>query len=240
MRILCVDDEPLALDELRYLIQEITPEAEVETTETIKGALLAFLTTPFDLVFLDIHLNNESGLQLAAAIQTMAKKPFFVFATAYDQYAVKAFELEALDYILKPYDPKRVKEVLQKAEKALSRQTYLTPEPASLDTLPVKVDDRYIMVNIMDILAVEASGKNLILHTRLTDYTIPESLKSFVSKLPKGAFLQVHRSFYIQYKKIVQIDSWFNQTYLAVFSNGLKVPVSRTYVKEFKDKVGII
>ncbi len=239
MNILCVDDEPLALDELHYLIREAAPGTSVQTAESIKEALLAFLTTSFDLVFLDIHLNNESGLQLAEAIQAMEKRPLFVFATAYDQYAVKAFELEAFDYILKPYDPQRVKEVLQKVEKFLSDRAFPSAGPVQAGTIPIKIDDRYLMIRVMDILAVEASGKTLILHTRSGDHTLSESLKSFAARLPREIFLQVHRSFYIQYQEIVQIDSWFNQTYLAVLSNGLKVPVSRTYVKEFKERVGL-
>ncbi len=240
MRILCVDDEPLALDELSFLIREANPEAEVKTAETIKSALMAFLSVNFDLVFLDIHLNNESGLQVAEAIRSMERKPLFVFATAYDQYAVKAFELEAFDYILKPYDPQRIREVLEKAEKQLSAHQLPTQKTTRLDTIPIKLDDHFLMVKVLDILAVEANGKNLILHMHKNDYTIAESLKGFAAKLPKDAFLQVHRSFYIQYKEISQIDSWFNQTYVAVLSNGLKVPVSRTYVQEFREKVGIV
>ena len=104
MNILIVDDEPLARNELSYLLNQSTEIKDIQEADSIEEALEKLLQYPVDLVFLDIHLTDESGLILADKINRMSHPPILIFATAYDEYAVQAFEHEARDYLLKPFE----------------------------------------------------------------------------------------------------------------------------------------
>lgn len=116
LRILVVDDEPLARNELKYLLNEIDSTLLVDEADSVEETLTALISETYDLLFLDINLINESGLELAQKINKMKQPPKIVFATAHDSYAVKAFELNALDYILKPFEQKRIAVALDKAK----------------------------------------------------------------------------------------------------------------------------
>lgn len=119
LRILVVDDEPLARNELKYLLNEIDSTLLVDEADSVEETLTALISETYDLLFLDINLINESGLELAQKINKMKQPPKIVFATAHDSYAVKAFELNALDYILKPFEQKRIAVALDKAKTSI-------------------------------------------------------------------------------------------------------------------------
>ena len=110
MKAIIVDDEPLARNELRYLLTEIQPFEQISEAETIQETLELLLFDTYDVVFLDINLMDESGLDMASKINQMANHPHIIFATAHDNFAVKAFELNATDYILKPFEKSRIEQ----------------------------------------------------------------------------------------------------------------------------------
>lgn len=103
MKALIIDDEPLARNELTYLLNEIGGFEEINEAENVKETLEALLINQYDIIFLDVNLMDENGIELGAKIQKMKEPPAIIFATAHDQYAVQAFELNATDYILKPF-----------------------------------------------------------------------------------------------------------------------------------------
>ena len=121
MKAIIVDDEPLARNELRYLLNEIRHFETIDESETISETLELLLYDDYDVIFLDINLMDESGLALAEKLK-MKRQPFIIFATAHDTYAVKAFELNAIDYILKPFEQQRIAQALSKVESALTMQ----------------------------------------------------------------------------------------------------------------------
>lgn len=108
MKALIIDDEPLARNELTYLLNEIGGFEEINEAENVKETLEALLINQYDIIFLDVNLMDENGIELGAKIQKMKEPPAIIFATAHDQYAVQAFELNATDYILKPFGQKRM------------------------------------------------------------------------------------------------------------------------------------
>ena len=108
MKTLIVDDEPLARNELHYLLNEISGFNVIDEAENIEETLEKLLSETYDLVFLDINLMDESGIDLAQKIKKMKQPPHIIFATAHDTFAVKAFELDAIDYILKPFELERI------------------------------------------------------------------------------------------------------------------------------------
>ena len=135
MRVLIVDDEPLARDELAYLLGKCEGVSAITQADSIEEALGTMLEDPVDLIFLDIHLTNESGLSLAAKINKLKKPPMIIFATAYDDYAVKAFELNATDYVLKPFELDRIQQAVKKAYGQYRKQQIEEPEtPKQKDT----------------------------------------------------------------------------------------------------------
>ena len=244
MRVLIVDDEPLARDELAYLLGQCEGVSAIAQADSIEEALGTMLEDPVDLIFLDIHLTNESGLSLAAKINKLKKPPMIIFATAYDDYAVKAFELNATDYVLKPFELERIQQAVKKAYGQYRKQQIGEPEPAKrqdtgLQVLPIQMDERIYMLQVPEIIAIGIENGETTIYTKNMDYIIHEPLSALEKKIGGHPFLRVHRAFLINLKEIKEIQPWFNHTFQLTMSNGLKIPVSRSYMKEFKGKVGI-
>src|SRR5699024_8482462 len=128
MHALIVDDEPLARNELSYLLKQTDEISAIEEADSIEEALEKLLQEKIDIAFLDIHLTEESGLTLADKMNQMTNPPIIVFATAYDEYAIEAFERDARDYLLKPFEQKRVKQTVQRAKAILSGKEKKTKE----------------------------------------------------------------------------------------------------------------
>lgn len=244
MRVLIVDDEPLARDELAYLLGKCEGVSAIAQAESIEEALGTMLEDPVDLIFLDIHLTNESGLSLAGKINKLKKPPMIIFATAYDDYAVKAFELNATDYVLKPFELERIQQAVKKAYGQYRKQQNGESEtPKRKDTglqvLPIQMDERIYMLQVPEIIAIGIENGETTIYTKNMEYIIHEPLSALEKKIGGHPFLRVHRAFLINLKEIKEIQPWFNHTFQLTMSNGLKIPVSRSYMKEFKEKVGI-
>ena len=244
MRVLIVDDEPLARDELAYLLGKCEGVRAISQADSIEEALGTMLEDPVDLIFLDIHLTNESGLSLAEKINKLKKPPLIIFATAYDDYAVKAFELNATDYVLKPFELERVQQAVKKAYGQYRKQQVREAEPAKqlaagLQVLPIQMDERIYMLRVPEIIAIGVDNGETTIYTKNMTYIIHEPLNALEKKIGGHPFLRVHRAFVINLTEIKEIQPWFNHTFQLTVSNGLKIPVSRSYMKEFKEKVGI-
>lgn len=244
MRVLIVDDEPLARNELAYLLGQCEGVSAIAQADSIEEALGTMLEDPVDLIFLDIHLTNESGLSLAAKINKLKKPPMIIFATAYDDYAIKAFELNATDYVLKPFELERIQQAVKKAYGQYSKQQIgelETPKrkDTGLQVLPIQMDERIYMLQVPEIIAIGIENGETTIYTKNMEYIIHEPLSALEKKIGGHHFLRVHRAFLINLKEIKEIQPWFNHTFQLTMSNGLKIPVSRSYMKEFKEKVGI-
>lgn len=244
MRILIVDDEPLARDELAYLLGQCEGVSAIAQADSIEEALGTMLEEPVDLIFLDIHLTNESGLSLAGKINKLKKPPLIIFATAYDDYAVKAFELNATDYVLKPFELERIQQAVKKAYGQYQKGPIKELEPpkqndAGFQVLPIQMDERIYMLQIPEIIAIGVENGETTIYTKNMTYIIHEPLSALEKKVGGHTFLRVHRAFLINLKEIKEIQPWFNHTFQLTMSNGLKIPVSRSYMKDFKGKVGI-
>ncbi|WP_025729298.1 LytR/AlgR family response regulator transcription factor [Atopobacter phocae] len=239
MNILCVDDEVLALNELSYLILQAEPTALIEQVTTIQEAQQKLLTKPYDLLFLDIHLTNESGLDLAQVVRLMPKAPLIVFATAYHEYALKAFELEAMDYVLKPFEQEKIMSVLLKAKQYLNKNQPTVKEVAQMESkrIPIKTQESIQLVNPEAICFVEAVDGGIKVYTNKQVYFVNETLKHFEQRLPEEIFMRIHRSYVVQVAQIQTIEPWFNQTYQLTLTNGEKVQVSRSYLPTFRKRL---
>ncbi|HEO5266639.1 TPA: response regulator transcription factor LtdR [Streptococcus agalactiae] len=242
MKVLVVDDEPVARNELIYLLNKYDSNLVIAEAHDMATALAILLRETFDVALLDIHLRDDSGLQLAEYINKMPKPPLLIFATAYDQYAIQAFEYDARDYLLKPYDFDRLKQAMDRVKGALSTSTIIesvTSGPLFKQQYPLTVEDRIYLVSADDILLIEAMQGKLIIQTPDKNYEIDGSLQQWQDKLPSSQFVRVHRSYIVNINAIKTIEPWFNQTLQLHLCNKITVPVSRANVKPLKQMLGI-
>ncbi|OHQ46985.1 response regulator transcription factor LytR [Staphylococcus sp. HMSC070D07] len=252
MNILIVDDEPLARNELHYLLDNIPTVKHVEEAENISETLEHLLYASFDAVFLDINLMDESGIDLAEKIKKMQHAPYIIFATAHDTFAVKAFELNATDYILKPFEQQRIEQTIEKIARtkqyvnSSADQNKLEPQNhQNINThtkqtvLPIEVDERIHVLNVEDIVAVTVNNGITTIHSVNQDYQTSEKLNYYEKKLPTTQFLKIHRSTIINKLHIKTVEHWFNYTYQLTMTSDIKLQVSRSYMKTFKQEIGI-
>ena len=238
MKVIIVEDEILAQQELSWLIKE---HSQMEIVSTFDDGLdvLKFLQhNKVDALFLDINIPSLDGVLLAQNISQFAHKPFIVFITAWKEHAVEAFELEAFDYILKPYQESRIINMLQKLETAFQQQSGTgasSPAVRENDTINLIKDERIIVTSIHDIYYAEAHEKMTFVYTRRDEFVMPMNITEFCSKLPAAHFFRCHRSYCVNLDKIREIEPWFNNTYILRLRDlDFQVPVSRSKVKEFR------
>lgn len=243
LRAYIVDDEPLARDEIKYLLIRSKQVEMIGESDSLEDAVTNITKLKPDLVFLDIELAEDSGLSLAKQLENLDPTPAIVFATAYDEYALQAFELNAVDYILKPFDEDRIQKSLEKIGRMQKIGSKDIPSESSLKSdrtgkIAVIVDERIILLAYADILYLESSEGKCTIKTLEQEYIVSEALVALEKKLDKTYFLRVHRSFIVNVDHIDEIEPWFNSTYNLIMKNKSKVPVSRTYVKELKQQLG--
>ncbi|WP_407731389.1 LytR/AlgR family response regulator transcription factor [Pseudocitrobacter faecalis] len=240
MKVIIVEDEILAQQELTWLIKE---HSQMEIVGTFDDGLdvLRFLQhNKVDAIFLDINIPSLDGVLLAQSISQFAHKPFIVFITAWKEHAVEAFELEAFDYILKPYQESRIISMLQKLQSAwqqLAGGSTAIPGTTARenDTINLIKDERIIVTSINDIYYAEAHEKMTFVYTKRESYVMPMNITEFCSKLPATHFFRCHRSYCVNLDKIREIEPWFNNTYILRLRDlDFQVPVSRSKVKEFR------
>ncbi|WP_027712304.1 LytR/AlgR family response regulator transcription factor [Dickeya chrysanthemi] len=240
MKAIIVEDEFLAQQELGWLIKQ---HSQIEVDAVFDDGLdvLKYLQdNRVDVIFLDINIPSLDGVMLAKNINQFADKPLIVFITAYKNHAVEAFELEAFDYILKPYHETRIVGMLQKLEAAWQQQQ-LPAHPSSDSNRPAPMtinlvkDKRIIVTNIHDIYYAESHEKLTFVYTRRDEFVMSMNITEFCSRLPEAYFFRCHRSYCVNLSKIREIEPWFNNTYILKLSDlDFQVPVSRSKVREFR------
>lgn len=239
MKAIIVEDEFLAQQELTYLINKhsnITIEA---TFEDGLDVLKYLQNHQVDAIFLDINIPSLDGVLLAQNISKFTHRPSIVFITAYKEHAVEAFEIEAFDYILKPYHEARIITMLQKLEALHNRpvpsQEPSTPANRTSHSINLIKDERIIVTDINDIYYAAADEKVTRVYTRREEFVMPMNITEFYQRLPEEFFFRCHRSYCVNLSKIREIVPWFNNTYILRLSDlDFEVPVSRSKVKAFR------
>lgn len=242
IRAVLVDDEPLAIQELEYILSKVSYVEIVRTfTDAIEALAFIRMEEP-DVVFMDIDMPQLSGIQLTEQLKTDGVKTKVIYATAYDTFAIKAFDQSALDYLLKPYDADRIYAALLKVKHLLSASTTEKQNNAArlLERLPVWIGEKMILVHIDEIVLCSIENNRTTIRTEKATYETNESLASLESKLPQVKFIRTHRAYIVNLTKIREISPYFNNT-LALKLEGCKeeIPVSRNYLKSFKVALNI-
>lgn len=237
LKAIIVEDEYLAREELEYLVKS---HSEIDIVASFEDGLEAFKYLQdheVDVVFLDIQIPSIDGLLLAKNLHKSTHPPHVVFVTAYKEFAVEAFELEAFDYILKPYNEPRIISLLQKIEQAERQAPKPQYEAASNASRTVNLvkGERIIVTPCEQIYYAEADEKLTYVYTRTDRYVMQMTISEFVSRLPAEGFFRCHRSYCVNINKIREIVPWFNSTYLIRLHDlSFEVPVSRSNIKAFR------
>lgn len=233
MNCVIVDDEYPAIEELRYFIQSFTDIKIIkEFTDAIEA--LQFLEKNYvDVIFLDISIPKLDGISLGKIIKRFSRNMKIIFITAYREYAAEAFEIEAFDYLLKPFSEERIINTLKRLEKA-------SDEKNTLSRITLWKDNKMVVINTEDIIYCESDERDTIIYIQDDKYRTRMSISEFHKKLPKELFFKTHRSYIVNINKITEIIPWFNNTYiLKVKGLEFKIPVSRNNIADFKHIMGI-
>jgi two-component system, LytTR family, response regulator len=241
IRALIVDDEPLARERLRTLLEA---EEDIEVVgECLDGltAVDAIRELEPDLVFLDMQMPELDGIGVVNHIGAGAM-PSVIFVTAYDQFAVQAFDAHAVDYILKPFDEERFRTAVQRARHTLrtrtvdgdldSRLAELLSDlrrPRFLERLAVKTGGKIVFIRTDDIDWVGAEGNYARIHTGGRTYLIRETMNMLESKLDPNRFLRVHRSTIVNTDAIAELEPLFQGDYVVILRDGTRLTSSRGY-----------
>ncbi len=237
MRIAVIDDERPARRELIHQILDVLPDSVIEEADSGASGIELISRQPFDLLFLDINLNDMEGTTLAAAAKKILPKAQIVFATAYSQYAVKAFELGVDNYILKPFDPDRVRRVLEKCRK----ETEAPASPLSSGKLAINSNRKILLLDIQQIVYLETEGRGCIVHTACGDYTDNQLLGEFEKKLLPHGFFRIHKSYLVNLNYISEMFPWANNS-MALRMQGFEqniLPVGREKIKNLRQLLGV-
>ncbi|MBP1932116.1 LytR/AlgR family response regulator transcription factor [Ammoniphilus resinae] len=242
IRVYLVEDEPFARDELKYLLSRVNPVQIIGEAEDMEEAFAEIQQLEPDILFLDIHLAEGTGLDLAVKVGELEKPPFIVFATAYDEYALQAFELNAVDYITKPFSEERIRQTIEKVKQWLEVRPKEVGNKAvsekSKSKLAISIDGRIILLDIGKIAYIGTENRQVIIKTLDHSYTVDIPLYELTRKFEDYSFLRVHRGFIVNTEYITEVEPWFNGAYQLILQDGSKIPVSRSYVKEVRDFFG--
>jgi two-component system LytT family response regulator len=242
IRTLIVDDEPLARERIKRFL---TSERDLELIgECVEGreAVAAIQTLKPDLVFLDVQIPELDGFGVVKAIG-IAEMPAVIFVTAYDRYALQAFDVNALDYLLKPYNRERFRKAVERAraqlsngakgelnERLLSLLENFKPEPPRhLERLMIKSSGRVFFLRTEELDWIEAEGNYLRVHAGRESHLLRETMNRLASKLDPDKFLRIHRSTLVNIERIKELQPLFSGDYVVILRDGKQLTLSRSY-----------
>lgn len=236
---LIVEDEYLAREELSFMIREHSTINIVAALEDGLEAFKYLQEHEVDVIFLDINIPSIDGLLLARNLHKSSKPPLVVFVTAYKEFAVDAFEVEAFDYILKPYNETRIISLLHKLENQAAQPARVSSPvvvPTPVRTVNLSKGESIIVTQCDDIYYAEAEEKLTWVYTATDRFMMSMTLSEFIARLPAEGFFRCHRSFCVNIQKIREIAPWFNSTYLIkLYDLKAEIPVSRSHTKAFRE-----
>ena len=226
---LIIDDEPLAINVIKNHIKEIDNINVIDTFNSAIDALNFMKSNTVDLLFLDINMPLLDGLDF---IKSLDKKPMIIITTAYSEYAIKTYELEVLDYLVKPISFPRFLKAVNRAFKEFNPSLTSNLNIAKRAHIFIKVDKKKMQKIYLDeILIIESLRDYLKIKTITNKYIIHSTLSSFTEKLPSNNFIRIHRSFTIAIDKIEAVQG------NSVEIDGIKYVIGRSYIEHVKNRI---
>ncbi len=245
IKTIIIEDEAPARDILKYYLKDF-PEIDIiaECADGFSGLKAISFSKP-DLVFLDIQMPRLSGFEL---IEVMTEKPAIIFTTAYDQFAIKAFELNAVDYLLKPFPKERLHDAVNKAiknigiskAKEMPSSTILEKRPKSpepLNRIVVRKGNAINLIPVDQLKYVEAQDDYVMVYHSAGKALKQQTMKYYEENLPEKEFVRIHRSYIVSVQEINRIEPYGKDNHVAILKSGEKLPVSRSGYKHLKDEL---
>jgi two-component system, LytTR family, response regulator len=258
--VMLIDNDPLARQRIRQFLREYEECTIVGECDGGRAAVAHIRALHPDLIFLDLQMPDVNGLEVLAALEPH-ERPLVVFVTTHDENALRAFQVHALDYLVKPFDRERFREAYQRARaraisqaqqghhvrlSALLAEAGLvsngTPAAAarSPDRIVIKTGTRVLFLDPTEIDWVEAAGNYVRLHVGSQEYIVRESITRLEATLRPHRFARVHRSSIVNLNRVRELRPWFSGEMIIVMQNGTEVKLSRTYRKELERRVHIL
>ncbi len=250
--VLVVDDEPPAQRELCYLISQVQGFDIVGVAGSGAEALKLFRSLRPGVVFLDIQMYDINGINLAGKMKDMDSDVMIVFATAHDSYAVQAYDLNAADYLVKPYSQDRVDRTLARVaaavrlreeDKKYSRLVeMLKPSNAGTSKICAESGGRWCVIDSRDIVYVTVENRKTVIKLNSRKLISSYTLQELADKLDSNRFLRIHRAFLVNIEYVKEVIPWFKGSYKLVMGDdqGSELPVSRGHARILKEKLGLV
>jgi two-component system LytT family response regulator len=236
IKTLLIDDEPLATRELQTMLKDFSDIELIGTAENVTDAIQKIQTLQPQLIFLDINMPGKSGFDL---LEELDDAPLVIFVTAYDEYAIKAFEVNALDYLLKPVNAQRLGAAIDKIRKQVNRPVQ-TEKAVSMDKrIFIKDGERCYFVPLSEVFLIESVGNYARFYYQHHKPLLHKSLNYLENRLPDTHFFRAGRQQIININFIKNISPHFNHTLQVELENGLKVDISQRQSVRFKELMGL-
>jgi two-component system LytT family response regulator len=254
IRVIIVDDELLGRTVIREMLRREPDFTVVGECANGHEAIAAINVERPELIFLDVQMPELDGFDVLAALDA-EQLPLVIFVTAYDQYAVSAFEVHAVDYLLKPFDRERFGKALQRAKEQLQRE-HLNQAPADvsqrilalleeqrakpkyLERLVIKTNGRIFFLKTEEIDWISAEGNYVNLHIKRDSYLLRETISHLESQLDPRRFARIHRSQIVNLDRIRELHHWSHGEYKVILHNGEELMLSRSYREKLHDLLG--
>jgi DNA-binding LytR/AlgR family response regulator len=233
LHVLVIDDEPPAVDELRFLLEQDAAIGLVHTASCVDEAIGVLRAHQVDAVFLDIEMPGKDGLSLARLLSQHPASPAIVFVTAYEQHAVQAFEIAAVDYVLKPVRADRLALAVRRVTAAIG-ETAVTAEN-DIGRIAVESSGRTVFIDRSQVQVVEAARDYVKLHTDERSYLVRTPISMIESSWSEFGFVRVHRSYIVAVNAVRELRT--DDAGSTVLVGHLEVPVSRTYGRDLKQRL---
>lgn len=250
IRAMVVDDEAMARERVVGMLRQEQDIELIGECSDGQQAVDAINAQHPDLVFLDVQMPACDAFGVIEKVGA-DKMPAVVFVTAYDEYALRAFEVHAIDYLLKPFGKERFQQTLQHARAHVERRRAgdlgkrlmalvqdIKPEPQKLDRLVVKSGGRVFFLRTEDIVWIEAAGNYVRLHLGDDSHLFRETMNGIEARLDPRRFVRIHRSRIVNSDRIKELQPWFNGEYVVVLQNGTRLTLSRGYREKLQERLG--
>lgn len=235
MRIAVVDDERPARSELKYLVEQYEPDAEIAEADGSEEFLAMLENETFDVCFVDINLGGMNGTTLASMIKRKQPDTLIIFATAFQEYAVKAFEIGAVDYLLKPFDYERVKRAMERIHEHIKEKA--AGPGYEIGKIMVNMGSSFQVVDVADIVFIATEKRSRKIHMKDGSFYLQnESLNNYETHLKKSRFFRIHKSYLINLDYVKEMQVSYNNGYCVKmkYYDAEALPIGRTQVKEFR------
>lgn len=250
LKTIVVDDEQLARDELRFLLEQLTGIEVVAQAGNGVEALRVIEEYQPDLVMLDIQMPGLTGFEVARRVMQAGIEAQLIFVTAYDQHAIDAFEVNAVDYLLKPVEPARLATAVERVRKRMAaekprKESELEPLLQMLadrqvrrEQLAIKIEDRFLLVQTDEVVHASVEDDQIrVVTNSLSGTSNYRTLDELQTRLDPAVFWRVHRSHLVNINKIKEIVPWFSRNYILKMKDakGTEIPVSRSQTRRLRE-----